>query len=123
MIAGLKIVNSSILVEITGIEDLFGKTLVVLIIVSEFKLILDFWNFNANDFFYTKIKEVNFCPEQEKCVTYREKFKTAENFCSSIWDGSFIVENTDKCFSFDFEKSNPNKATAEYYANLVDLSN
>lgn len=47
-------------------------------------------------------------------------FKSAEDFCSRIFDESFKVAPDDKnCFTFSFDKDkpNPNKLVAEYYEN------
>ena len=69
---------------------------------------------------FSWIENVNYCREQNKCVKIKEMFKSSENFCSKVWDDSFvIVKNTsDKCFSFDFDPAkNPNKEAAEFYKN------
>ena len=66
-------------------------------------------------------QSVNYCRDQDKCVTIKEKFQTAQNFCQKIWDDSFEIVNDDKkCFTFEFEqnKPNPNKEVAEYYEKL-----
>ena len=50
-------------------------------------------------------------------------FKSAENFCSKVWDDSFkVVPDNQKCFTFEFDaaKENPNKAVAEYYENIMN---
>jgi folate receptor len=74
------------------------------------------------------INRTNYCPEHERCVTFKNKFKTAENFCSSIWDNSFEVEkDPKKCITFEFEldsyTKNPNQKVAEYYSELAEFKN
>ncbi len=68
----------------------------------------------------------NYCYDHEKCETFSSKFKTAQNFCSKIWDESFEVqaENSSMCISFEFDENelNPNKRVALFYqTNNADL--
>ena len=67
---------------------------------------------------------VNYCPEHEKCETFEQKFKTAKNFCSKIWDESFtVVDDPQNCISFEFqETSNPNQKAAKFYEDLFSSS-
>ena len=63
---------------------------------------------------------MNTCPAKEKCITFKEMYGTAENFCSKIWDESFYVpngKNADQCMSFSFDetKPNPNKKAHDFY--------
>jgi folate receptor len=72
------------------------------------------------------INRTNYCPEHERCDTFKNKFKTAENFCSSIWDSSFEVENdSKKCITFEFDLAtkNPNEQVAKYYSEIDKLNN
>jgi folate receptor len=64
------------------------------------------------------INGTNFCPQHEKCDTFENKFKNANNFCSKIWDESFQVEDTSNCVTFQFENAsyNPNKQVNDFYA-------
>ena len=61
------------------------------------------------------MNKTNYCPEYEKCETFKDKFHTAENFCSSVWDEEYKVTDEPNCLRFDLEKfiSNPNKHTSE----------
>lgn len=59
------------------------------------------------------MNKTNYCPEYEKCETFKDKFHTAENFCSSVWDSEYKVADEPHCLRFDLNKSNPNKDTSE----------
>ena len=61
---------------------------------------------------------INTCYEQDKCRTFKEVFSNAKNFCSSVWDESFEMTDSDNCYSFDFENQNPNEKSARYYNNF-----
>lgn len=61
-------------------------------------------------------KGINYCRPEDKCITIKEMYETAENFCRTIWDDSFVIEADEKkCFTFDFTGDNPNKVAAQFY--------
>jgi folate receptor len=64
-------------------------------------------------------KGVNYCVNNSQCITIKNRFKNAKNFCEKVWDESFKVvdETKQKCLTFEFneKKENPNKAAAEFY--------
>lgn len=66
----------------------------------------------------------NTCPENARCITVKEMYGNASNFCSQVWDHSWRVMPDDRpCMRlwFDGSKGNPNKAVAELYgSNQVD---
>jgi folate receptor len=82
------------------------------------------WN---NEFKWLKTENgsKNVCMDYAKCDTFENVFGCAENFCQSIWDGSFRVPNNDSepCISFNFNGDNPNARVESYYESLINESN
>jgi len=60
----------------------------------------------------------NVCPRGAACRTFADVFNTAENFCMSVWDGSWAVQDdASPCMRlwFDGAAGNPNDAVARLY--------
>ncbi|CAH1784109.1 unnamed protein product [Owenia fusiformis] len=61
----------------------------------------------------------NHCHNIDDCKPYTEIFKTAKNFCESIWDFSFkVVDEGEPCMNFvyDLTKDDNNRRVAEMKA-------
>jgi folate receptor len=55
------------------------------------------------------IVKSNFCPDHEPCQTFRDKFKSANNFCNKVWDQSFEVTSSPQCIKFDLQDEETNE--------------
>ncbi|KAF8563894.1 hypothetical protein P879_06231 [Paragonimus westermani] len=42
----------------------------------------------------------NTCPSEKECKSFSSIYKHSKDFCESIWDGSWRVERSDRCFHF-----------------------
>ena len=60
---------------------------------------------------YSKHGE-NFCPNDENCTTYADRFKNGEGLCTKMWSTSYVYQrpNSDRsnCMVMWFNGSNPN---------------
>ncbi|XP_067143349.1 folate receptor gamma-like [Centruroides vittatus] len=67
------------------------------------------------------IKGVNHCPNNTKCETFEEVFKTAKNFCEKVWDHSWKYTESGGCMRIWFNGSagNPNRRVAEVYVDQL----
>jgi folate receptor len=69
----------------------------------------------ARDFNWTK--GTNKCREGSECKRFEDIYSGSKEFCEKVWDHSWKYTLEDKpCMKIWFKGSNPNKATAEWYA-------
>ncbi|KAK3860461.1 hypothetical protein Pcinc_033488 [Petrolisthes cinctipes] len=63
----------------------------------------------------------NYCPSQSTCLTFKQIYKTAENFCEKVWDGSWKYSTDKMCLQLWFNGStgNPNDVVTQHYAQQI----
>jgi len=70
----------------------------------------------AQDFKFSKGR--NACNEDSSCVTFKDMYHTAKDFCENVWDHSWhYVEDDEPCMHIWFEGTSRdiNRKTAEFY--------
>lgn len=60
----------------------------------------------------------NSCKDKAKCMTFKNIYTSAKEFCENVWDHSWLyTPDSEPCMHINFDGSsgNPNKKIAEYY--------